>query len=291
MESLDYFLEQIGRHPLLTPEEEIQLGRQVQTWVELRDKSRLGTRQQAAVRAGKRAYDRMFLANMRLVVFAAKKFIRVSRTLTMDDLVQEGFFGLARSIEKFDPERGYKFSTYSYWWIRQSIMRALEIQDRIIRLPVTGVQMLTKLKKWIRQFELDHGRLPTEAECVDYCGARPDFLRAYLLHAPGCGSLDANATTESSSDPLVTLLPSDSQNTIDLVIEQDEHSRLQQALRTLEPEELALLETYYGLHDTPTKSRTQMGKEMHVTHETVRLRELNILSKLRSEMELVDSVA
>jgi RNA polymerase sigma factor (sigma-70 family) len=291
MESLDYFLEQIGRHPLLTPEEEIQLGRQVQAWVELRDRSRLGTRQQAAVRAGKRAYDRMFLANMRLVVFAAKKFIRVSRTLTMDDLVQEGFFGLARSIEKFDPERGYKFSTYSYWWIRQSIMRALEIQDRIIRLPVTGVQMLTKLKKWIRQFELDHGRLPTEAECVDYCGARPDFLRAYLLHAPGCGSLDANATTESSSDPLVTLLPSDSQNTIDLVIEQDEHSRLQQALRTLEPEELALLETYYGLHDTPTKSRTQMGKEMHVTHETVRLRELNILNKLRTEMELVDSVA
>jgi len=291
MESLDYFLEQIGRHPLLTPEEEIQLGRQVQIWIELRDKPRLGSKQKAAVRAGKRAYDRMFLANMRLVVFAAKKFIRVSRTLTIDDLIQEGFFGLARSIEKFDPERGYKFSTYSYWWIRQAIMRALEIQDRLIRLPVTGVQMLVKLKKWMQQYELEHGRLPTEAECLKFAGARTDFLRAYLMHAPGCGSLDANATTENDSDPLITLLPSDSQNTIDLVIEQDEHSRLQHALRILEPEELALLETYYGLHDKPTKSRTQIGKEMHVTHETIRLRELGILKKLRSEMELTNSVA
>jgi RNA polymerase sigma factor (sigma-70 family) len=291
MESFDYFLEQIGKHPLLTPEEEIRLGRQVQAWMELRKKPRLGSKQQIAARAGKRAYDRMFLANMRLVVFAAKKFIRVSRTLTMDDLVQEGFFGLARSIEKFDPERGYKFSTYSYWWIRQSIMRALEIQDRLIRLPVSGVQTLTKLKKWVRQFELDHKRMPTEAECIEFAGVNPNFLRAYLMHASGCGSLDANATTECNSDPLITLLPSDSDNSIDLVIEQDEHSRLRSALRALEPEELQLLETYYGLHETPTKSRKQIGKEMHVTHETVRLRELSVLKKLRSEMELVGSAA
>jgi len=291
MESLDHFLEQIGKHPLLTPEEEIRLGRQVQAWMELRDKPKLGVRQQAVARAGKRAYDRMFLANMRLVVFAAKKFIRVSNSLTMDDLVQEGFFGLARSIEKFDPERGYKFSTYSYWWIRQSIMRALEIQDRMIRLPVTGGQTLIKLKKWIRQFEQEYNRLPTEAECVEFTGARVDFLRAYLMHAPGCSSLDVNATTDSGSDPLLTLLPSDSQNTIDLVIEQDEHGRLQHALRTLEPEEMDLLENYYGLHDKPTMSRTQIGKEMHVTHEAIRLRELKILNKLRNEMELVGLAA
>lgn len=282
MNTFDHFLEQIGRYPLLTAEEEIELGRQVQAWIAIRDKPRLGKNQKRTCMLGKRAYERMFTANLRLVVYGAKKFINAPRHMTMDDLVQEGCFGLARSIEKFDPERGYKFSTYSYWWIRQSIMRAMEMQDRTIRLPVTAVQTLIRLKKFIAKYLSEHHRMPSQEECIEEAQITPNFYRDYMQHAAGCFSLDVNATTDESSDPLIMLLADGSPDLQVQIEENDLHQRLQAAIKKLEPEEYELLRVRYGLDGKQVVSRSDYGSKFGVSREAIRLREQAALDKLRA---------
>lgn len=285
MNTFDHFLDQIGRCPLLTPEEEIELGRQVQAWIAVRDLPRNSKRHQRICLQGRRAYDRMFLANLRLVVFGAKKFMTASRHMSIDDLVQEGCFGLARSIEKFDPERGYKFSTYAYWWIRQSIMRAMEMHDRMIRLPVTAVQMLIRLRKWAAAFHAEHKRMPTQEECIAEMQVSPHFYRAYMAHVGGCGSLDVNATSEHGSDPLITLLADDAPDLLIQIEESDLHERLQEAIAKLDPDERELLDVRFGLNDQPPLSRESYGVKFKVSRESIRLRELKVLDKLRSATE------
>ena len=119
-EGFQHFLNSAGKYPLLSDEQELMLGRQVQAWVEIRDLDNPTPEQKRICRIGKRAYDKFFKSNLKLVVSVAKKYARLCNFLTLDDLIQEGCLGLGRAVEKFDPTRGYKFSTYAYWWSRQS---------------------------------------------------------------------------------------------------------------------------------------------------------------------------
>ena len=184
------YLRDIGRVPLLTHEQEITLGRQVQELMqvekleleiidltgekpsveELADKLNLNPVQiKKRLRAGQRAKERMVAANLRLVVSVAKKYTK--RNMELLDLIQEGTIGLVRGVEKFDPARGYKFSTYAYWWIRQGITRAIAEKSRAIRLPIHITEMLNKLKKGQRELSQEMSRTPTI--CLLYTSPSP----------------------------------------------------------------------------------------------------------------------
>jgi len=182
------YLRDIGRVPLLTHEQEITLGRQVQELVALEElEQELASREgvekpspavlakeagltqvqlKKRLRSGQRAKERMVAANLRLVVSVAKKYTK--RNMELLDLIQEGTIGLVRGVEKFDPTRGYKFSTYAYWWIRQGITRAIAEKSRTIRLPIHITETLNKLKKGQRELSQELGRTPTVTELAEF---------------------------------------------------------------------------------------------------------------------------
>ena len=195
------YLNSIARYPLLTPQQEIQLGRRVARWKELKDLDRtLTTQERRELRSGERARQRFMQSNLQLVVHVARKYSkRNTQTLDMLDLIQEGNIGLARAVELFDYSRGYKFSTYAYWWIRQAIGRALVQYDPIIRLPLGVHEMLTKLNKTAQQFAQQHGRTATMAELAAVLEVSPSVISDTLRQAYRVTSLDKPAQEDSSN--------------------------------------------------------------------------------------------
>ena len=183
-DSVRAYLRDIGRIPLLEHDEEILLGRQVQRLMQLQEMQKeldldvkglaeamdLPIRQVLReFRDGTKAKDKMVTANLRLVVSVAKKYTK--RNMELLDIIQEGTIGLVRGVEKFDPGRGYKFSTYAYWWIRQGITRAIAEKSRAIRLPIHVTENLNKLKKAQRELSQINGRLPDVFELSDHLGS------------------------------------------------------------------------------------------------------------------------
>ena len=164
---ITWYLATIGREPLLTPAEEIELGNQVQTMMRLMEEGEreLSDQEKKFVRIGKRSKQRMMKANLRLVVSVAKKY--QGKGLELLDLIQEGSLGLERAVEKFDPTRGYKFSTYAFWWIRQSMTRAIACQSRTIRLPVHLSERLTAIRKVSLDLAHKLGAMPSRQEIAE----------------------------------------------------------------------------------------------------------------------------
>ena len=193
---VSWYLATIGRIPLLTPAEEIELGNQVQAMMALtEDGSRefedgeLTTAQRRLLRIGRRAKERMMKANLRLVVSVAKKY--QGKGLELLDLIQEGSLGLERAVEKFDPTRGYKFSTYAFWWIRQSMTRAIACQSRTIRLPVHLSERLTTIRKVSLDLAHKLGAMPSRVEIAEAMDIPLDELDSLLRQALTTSSLDA----------------------------------------------------------------------------------------------------
>ena len=173
--SLSAFLGEIGRHQLLTPEQELMLGRKVQAMVGITDRCHLagGTgpaceysnEEKVVIRRGERAKNQMITANLRLVVNLAKRY--QGKGLDLLDLIQEGTLGLTRAVEKYDPTRGHRFSTYAYWWIRQGLNRALSTQSRTIRIPVNVNEKLTKLRAAKARLMQRNGLAPTSEQLAE----------------------------------------------------------------------------------------------------------------------------
>ena len=173
------YLRSISRYPLLTQEEELHLGRLVRLWQEEDQPC------PAVKRRGERALRRMVVANLRLVVSVVTKYRRGARTFSVEpvDLIQAGNLGLIRAVEKFDQSRGYRFSTYAYWWIRQGITRAIAEKSRTIRLPIHITETLNKLKKGQRELSQELGRTPTVTELAEFVELPEEEVKDLLCRA------------------------------------------------------------------------------------------------------------
>ena len=216
-ESIQFILNAAGRYPLLTPSQELLYGHHIMEWVEIEDipQSELTPDQRRIVRRGRKAYEKFYLSNLRLVISIAKRYTMSVGHLTFEDLFQEGCIGLSTAIKKFDPTRGYKFSTYSYWWVRQAITRAIGHNDRHIRLPGAALDMIRVLARFVPSYQQKHGRMPSYEECMEATGIKTlETLRCYLQHTSGCCSLDVRTKGRDEGEAN-TLLDLQAADTVD----------------------------------------------------------------------------
>jgi RNA polymerase nonessential primary-like sigma factor len=279
------YLQEIGRTQLLSPEEELLLARQVQRRERLLqdpEASGAGTMDPAERRQilhqGKRAKERMVQANLRLVVSVARNY--QERGLELLDLVQEGSLGLERAVERFDPTRGFRFSTYAYWWIRQSISRALACQSRTIRLPVHVGDKLNRIRRAQRQLRASLGREATIAELAAGSGLSEDGVRSALQQLPQAISLDSRVGLDHDTclgDLLEDPHPSPEQNLAQIQL-QDAINALLQDLNGREAE---VIRERFGLGDHTPRTLSEIGERLQLSRERVRQIETRALLKLR----------
>jgi RNA polymerase sigma factor (sigma-70 family) len=279
-----WFLDQAGRIPLLTHEEEIILGRSIQAMMGLlRDKpdGPYDADEKRILRSGKRAKDRFVNANLRLVVNVAKKYLVAVRNLELSDLIQEGMFGLIRGVEKFDPERGYKASTYCYWWIRQGVSRAISQQDRCIRLPINAIECLNKVRNWAPVFLEEHGRAPSFEECAEHCGVTPIVMRRYLMHSTGVGSLDQTARNDEHSSELIDLVVGTEASPMDVMELDDGMEKVQTWMSRLTDKESTIITLMYGLDGEGDRVGREVSEALGCSRQAVQQAAKKAMNRMR----------
>jgi RNA polymerase primary sigma factor len=298
-DSIRLYLQEIGRIRLLRADEEIELARKIADLLELERVREHLMRQlerepqivewaQAVdmplpafrhrLHAGRRAKDKMVQSNLRLVVSIAKKYM--NRGLSFQDLIQEGSLGLIRAAEKFDHEKGYKFSTYATWWIRQAITRAIADQSRTIRLPVHLYETISRIKKTTKLLSQEMGRKPTEEEIATRMEMTIEKLRFIAKSAQLPISLETPIGKEEDSR-LGDFIESDGETPEDQVSKNLLREDLESVLGTLSPRERDVLRLRYGLDDGRMKTLEEIGQIFNVTRERIRQIEAKALRKLR----------
>ena len=287
--SVTSYLKEIGRTPLLKSEEEVKLANQIQAMLPLLEKEDLTPEEQKIVRQGQLAKRKMTQANLRLVVSIAKKY--QNRGLSLLDLIQEGSIGLMRAAEKFDPSKGYKFSTYSYWWIRQAMTRAIANYARTIRLPIHITQDLNKIKKVNRQLSQKLGRKPTDAEVAEELDIEITKLRSLAESARMTRPRSLNATIDENQTELGQILPDDSASPSDFVAERETVSKIQGLLDTLSPKQRDVIILRYGLKDGRTMTYEQIGNVCGISRERVRQIENKGMKQLKKKAIELSAVA
>jgi len=281
----------IGTYPLLTPKQEIELSRQVQRYVELRDANGNRTKEEErAIKIGMRARDRLISSNLRLVIYVAKKYSMRLRSGSLDimDLVQEGSIGLHRAAEMFDGSKGYKFSTYSYWWIRQAITRAIDNKERLIRVPQHALAKIYKLIKTQREFIQQHSRKPTAAELSELADVPVDEMLLLFERNTNHGSLDALAKENGSA--IMDLLPDESRagddhSEIELI---ERTEKLLIALDRLDEDSRVLLTRHFGLDGKEPQTYAALGRASGQCRDWIRQRAEQAKNKLRLEMHRIE---
>ena len=270
------YLEAISRYPLLTTQQEIQLARKIAQYMELRDNPSPTPAEQRLIKAGLKARATMVNCNLRLVVHIAKRYTGRIKSMDMLDLCQEGNIGLQRAAEKFDASRGYKFSTYAYWWIRQSLKRAIDSKERMIKIPIHMIDRIFKALQVEIEFMKEHGRKPSKTELAEVMGLTIEQLLALVdcnsIHI----SLDELVTDDGNS--LLDLIASPE---VDIDFDLD-HSKehVQLALSYLTDMEQDLINKRYNQDLT----FTAIAKEHNVSRERIRQRTTRTHRRLRQLM-------
>ena len=298
-DSIRVYLQEIGRIRLLRPDEEIELARKIadllqleelasqfevdhghhpdtKEWAVLVDMPVIKFRRRLML--GRRAKEKMVQSNLRLVVSIAKKYM--NRGLSFQDLIQEGSLGLIRAAEKFDHEKGYKFSTYATWWIRQAITRAIADQSRTIRLPVHLYETISRIKKTTKVLSQEFGRKPTEEEIAESMEMTIEKLRFIAKSAQLPISLETPIGKEEDSR-LGDFIEADIENPEQDVAKNLLREDLEGVLATLSPRERDVLRLRYGLDDGRMKTLEEIGQIFDVTRERIRQIEAKALRKLR----------
>jgi len=282
-DNISQYLSDISRHPILSREAQLRHAYRIRAWLDYTPTGATEPDRTAApprvARLGQRSLDVMVRTNLRLVVHLAKRY--QNRGLELSDLIQEGSFGLIRGIELFDPTRGYAFSTYSYWWIRQSISRALYNYSRTIRLPINVQDLASKIRRATQDFASEHGKQPSiyELSCMlDVpCERITDTLLSYAI--TDCTSIDA--LSQISDAPLCDILAA-STPTLDEspelnLLHAERAQLLEHAISTLEPVQRIIVESLY--YDK--KSLHHLASELNISRYRVSTIYQKALHKLR----------
>lgn len=266
-DSIQMYLREIGKVPLLNGEEEIDLAKRV-------------------TKGDEAARKRLTEANLRLVVSIAKKYM--GRNLGLLDLIQEGNLGLFRAVEKFDWRKGYKFSTYATWWIRQAITRALADQSRTIRIPVHMVETLNKYAQAERQLVQDLGREPLPEEIAAEMGIEVEKVYHLKKISQETVSIDASVGDDDSEDSTLGdfIVDEDTTKPSDAAGRQLLKEYVQNILRDLEPREQKILKMRFGLEDGVTHTLEEVGEEFGVTRERIRQIEAKALERIKEHPEI-----
>ena len=282
------YLREIGKVPLLTAQDEVELAKAIEAGLFAREMLHSGyevvgsgpSGAELAVIAdqGDRARQRLIEANLRLVVSIAKRYI--GRGMVFLDLIQEGNLGLIRAVEKFDYTKGYKFSTYATWWIRQAITRAIADQARTIRIPVHMVETINKMARIQRQLHQDLGREPTPAEVAEEMGIPADRVAEIQRIAQEPVSLQA-PIGEEDSDLGDFIEDADAVVPMEAAAFMMLQDQLEQVLDTLSPREQRIIQLRFGLIDGHPRTLEEVGRDFGVTRERIRQIESKTLVKLR----------
>ena len=257
---LGSYLKEIGRGRLLTKEEEVQLAKQI-------------------AKGSQEARRRMTEANLRLVVSIAKKY--QNRGLPLLDLIQEGNLGLMRAVEKFDHRRGYKFSTYATWWIRQAVLRSIGDQARTIRLPLHMGDRLNKMMRVTQRLTEGLGRVPTDEELGEELGMTKLEVEGLRKLAWDAVSLETPISDESDTELGHMLEDENAESPVDAASDSDMRRQLDDVLQTLDPRERRVVQLRFGLVDGHQRSLDEVARRLGVNREQVRKMERTALDKLR----------
>ncbi|AAK39807.1 RNA-polymerase sigma factor (nucleomorph) [Guillardia theta] len=300
-DSVRWYLQLIGRVRLLRPDEEIQLAREISQllhWehvkISLRDKLRrepTNSEWTAACKVSdvrkfrsilhnaRRAKERMVAANLRLVVSIAKRY--VNRGMSLQDLIQEGSLGLIRAAEKFDSEKGFKFSTYATWWVKQAVTRAIADHSRTIRLPVHLYDTISAIRKTTRNLNIEIGRSPTEEEIAKRMDMSVEKLRNVLQSAQPTLSLERPLKNDDDTSQLSDFIEADQESPEEHVEKSMLRDDLENVINSLSPRERDVVRMRYGLDDGRIKTLEEIGQIFSVTRERVRQIEAKAIRKLR----------
>ena len=266
-DSVRLYLREIGKIPLLSSEEEMDLARRI-------------------VEGDKKAKDKMAEANMRLVVSIAKRYS--GRGLDFLDLIQEGNTGLLRAVEKFDPDKGFKFSTYATWWIRQAITRAIADQARTIRIPVHMVETINKLLRTQRRMTHELNREPTIEELSKELDMEPEKIEYVIKIKQDISSLDAGVGRDGEDDDSVLqdfIVDEDTVSPEDSASNQLLKEQVQEILSSLSDREQKIVRMRFGLDNGKNHTLEEVGQEFAVTRERIRQIEAKALAKLRKHKD------
>ncbi|GII20503.1 RNA polymerase sigma factor [Planosporangium mesophilum] len=290
-DSVRAYLKQIGKVPLLNAEQEVDLAKRIEAGLYAAERLRaaeengedLGTTMRRDLlwisRDGERAKNHLLEANLRLVVSLAKRY--TGRGMAFLDLIQEGNLGLIRAVEKFDYTKGYKFSTYATWWIRQAITRAMADQARTIRIPVHMVEVINKLGRIQRELLQDLGREPTPEELAKEMDITPEKVLEIQQYAREPISLDQTIGDEGDSQLGDFIEDSEAVVAVDAVSFSLLQDQLQQVLQTLSEREAGVVRLRFGLTDGQPRTLDEIGQVYGVTRERIRQIESKTMSKLR----------
>jgi RNA polymerase primary sigma factor len=286
-DSFKQYLNEIGRYPLLTAEQEIQLSRQVEAAKPLSGKAELTLAERRVVKIAERATHKLIKCNLRLVVTVAKQYVRRLNGGGMElmDLVQEGTLGLTRAVELFDGTKGYKFSTYAYWWVRQAITRGIDSKERLIRVPQHGLSAVYKVMRYQKEYMQEHGKAPTLVQLAEISDMDLDHLQLLLARNATHRSLDDSVL--DTGTPILDMIPDvdATDRQMDCMEKDEKEAMLGVALGCLTEGELHTISRRYGLGGAEPMSLSGIATEDGVSRERVRQRIQVAHTKMRLQLK------